>query len=351
LLNDAWLPLQKSGDVRRLTRVAAQGQTEVQNLAKSIGVVLELDDTKNRRRSSELVTGILQTLDEHGTRPSVRLQTREAHERNQSTYADAVGDLCNEGVTILVGGFEGPSALELVKTASKKGVAAISLAELELKNDLTFWIDTSDRAVVETWKRTGAKSLESSKVITDDDPECAGSPSDATVRWNPEGFDRILVNATSSCADVLGQSVVDGPRLPHIWLGPKSLNAANSWPGGTIKGQFDFRRLLEAKQPPQDLEQWQKRFARLPSYYEVLGHDVAVLAAASLDDFPASVGSDSNSRNRALRDVANRLSSVKAGLWSTTAQGFGPNHGLVPEFRASSENATSSSSKDVLLRK
>ncbi len=351
LLNDAWMPLQKSGDVRRLTRVAAQGQTEVQNLARSIGVVLELDDTKNRRRSSELVTGILQTLDEHGDHPSVRLQTREARDRSENAVADAVEDLCNEGVTILVGGFEGPSAIELVKTAATKGVAAIALSEVEVKNELTFWFDTSDNSVVETWKKAEPKSQNSSKVITDSDAECANSASEPAVRWNPQGFERILVNATSSCADVLGQSVVNGPRLPQIWLGAKSLNAADSWPDGTIKGQFNFQRLLETKQRAQDLEQWEKRFARLPSYYEVMGHDVAVLAAASLDEFPASVGMDSSSRTSALRDVAIRLSSVHTTLWSTTAQGFGPNHGIIPEFRASSDNAPTSGSKDQPPRK
>ena len=53
LMNDAWLPLQKNSSLKRLARVAAQGEVELQSLTRTIGVILELDDTRERRRSSD----------------------------------------------------------------------------------------------------------------------------------------------------------------------------------------------------------------------------------------------------------------------------------------------------------
>ena len=332
LLNDAWLSLQKLGDVRRLTRVAAQDQPEIQNLAKSIGVVLELDDTEGRHRSSELLTGILQTLDEYGDRPKVRLQTREAHERDKQGYAEAVEDLCNEGVAILVGGFAETTAIELANAASVKGVAAITLAKVESNNEWTFWIDTSDRSVIDLWHKGDSKSIKSSKVVTDTDMDCSGEPSDVVAKWRTEGLERILLATSKTCAETLGLSAANASRLPPIWLGPKALNAADSWRTGTVRGQFNFQRLLAEANRAQDLEQWQKRFSRLPSYYEVLGHDVAVLSAASFDVFPVSTGSDPNSRSKALREIATRFATAQGSLWSTSSRGFTLNHSLVPEF-------------------
>lgn len=354
LLNDAWLPLQKSGDARRLTRVAAQGQVEIQNLSKSIGVVLELDDAEGRRRSSELVTGILQTLDQLGRR-AVRLQTREAHERDRQGYADAVEDLCNEGVTILVGGFTPTSAVDLTKNAREKGVSAIALSKTDFANELTFWIDTSDQSLVELWQKGESKHNESSKIITDTDAVCSADPADIASRWHSQRVERILVDASPTCTEMLAQACDTAPHLPGIWLGPKALRAADSWRTGAIRGQFDFLPLMTTTNRAPDLEQWIRRFSRLPSYYEVLGHDVAVLTAASLEEFSATAGSKSTVRTQVLRDVAAHLSAAKASLWSSTATGFGPDHSLVPEFQAlavtGSESVTKTGTKNEPLRK
>jgi len=356
LLNDAWPSLQKSGDVRRLTRVAAQDQAEIQNLAKSIGVILELDDTEGRHRSSELLTGILHTLDEYGGGPKVRLQTREAHERDNQGYAEAVEDLCNEGVAILVGGFTEKTAIELAKVAASKGVAAITLAQVESGNEWTFWIDTSDKSVIDLWHKGDSKSTRPSKLVTDTDTDCSGEPPpDVVAKWSTEGLERILLGTSKTCAEMLGLSAANAARLPPIWLGPKALNAADSWRTGAVRGQFNFQGLLAGTNRAQDLEQWQKRFSRLPSYYEVLGHDVAVLSAASLDAFPVSTRADPNSRSKTLREIATRLATAQGSLWSTSSRGFTSSHSLVPEFHAqpaaSSDASTLPRNKDKPFQK
>ncbi len=48
LLNDAWLPLKKNSSLKRLARVAAQGDVELQSLTRTIGVILELGDVRER---------------------------------------------------------------------------------------------------------------------------------------------------------------------------------------------------------------------------------------------------------------------------------------------------------------
>ena len=338
LLNDAWLPLQKSSTLKRLTRVASQGQIELQNLTRSIGVVLELDDSESRRRSSEFVTGVLQTLDQIAGQPPVRLRTREALSRDKDGYAEAAEDLYNEGVAILIGGFEAKSAIELATKARDKKIPAIVLSQLPptVAGEFSFWFDVTDQTVVERWLDSNVSNGDAAKVITALDPVCSSDEENVLAQWRDGHVERVLVNSGPVCAEKLGQSALDATRLPAIWLGPKSVSAADAFRPEQIKGHINFERLLDAKDRAPGLAEWQKRLSRLPSYYEVLGHDVALLSAVSLQNFPSSVAPDVQSRNQALQRIADGLSNAQASLWSTRSRGFGAKHSIVPAFELQS---------------
>jgi hypothetical protein len=345
LLNDAWLPLQKHSSLKRLARVAAQGEVELQGLTRTIGVILELDDNRERRRSSDLLTGVLQALEEVAPTNNVRLRTREALLKDREGYADAVEDLYNEGVAIVVGGFEKASATELSKKARTIMIPAIALSRLEVseQNESSFWIDTSEDTLVEAWHRAGSnKGSEADKVITDENLFCntdAGAPFE---EWRTAHIERVLLACDVSCAEKLGQAASNAAKLPAIWLGPQAVGAADSWRKEQIKGELTFEVLLKPQPSDESLKRWQARYLRLPSFYEVLGHDVALLAASSLVDVPNQVASDPESRARILQTVATRLSQSRVSLWSSAANGFGANHSLVPSYVLQSGNPNSS---------
>ena len=341
LLNDAWLPLQKNSSLKRLARVAAHGEAELQGLTRTVGVILELDDAQQRRRSSELLTGILQTLDETAGPNSVRLRTHEALRTDREGYADAVEDLYNDGVAILVGGFEPVSASEIAKKARTKTLPMIALSRLETADQFesAYWIDTSDGATVEQWLQLSPGGVASSKIVTDDDPICSAEDESPFEPWRKGQVERVLLASGVVCAERLGQAANDVGRLPAVWLGPKAADANDSWRSEQIKGFFAFARLIDARSHDSGLDKWQQRFSRLPSYFETIGHDVALLAAASLDQFPDHVAADPDTRRRVLATVAARLSAEHVSLWSSMSSGFASDHSLHPTFGIQNQKA------------
>jgi hypothetical protein len=343
LLNDAWLPLQKHSSLKRLARVAAQGEADLQGLTRTIGVILELDDSRGRRRSSDLLTGILQTLEEGAATNKVRLRTREALAKDREGYADAVEDLYNEGVAVIVGGFEEASATELAKKARTKLIPAIALSLLQVseQNESSFWIDTSDNTLVEAWHHASPKNSEVDRVVTDENFFCNTDVEAPFEEWRTARVERVLLLCDVTCTEKLGQAAFGATKLPAIWLGPEAVGAADSWRNEQIKGELTFEVLLKARTGDESLKRWQTRYLRLPNFYEVLGHDVALLAASSLVDVPDPVAPDSESRTRILQAVARRLAQSKVPLWSTATDGFAANHSLVPSYMSSSGNTHS----------
>jgi len=343
LMNDAWLPLQKNSSLKRLARVAAQGEVELQSLTRTIGVILELDDTRERRRSSDLLTGVLQSLEELAATNNVHLRTREALLKDREGYADAVEDLYNEGVAVIIGGFERASATELAKKARTRMIPAITLSRLEVseQNDSSFWIDTSEDSLIEAWHRANPKSSEVDRVITDEAFFCNADTEAPFEDWRSAHVERVLLACDVSCAEKLGQAAFSTSKLPAIWLGPKAVGAADSWRSEQIKGEMTFEVLLKARPNDESLSRWQKRYLRQPTFYEVLGHDVALLAAGSLSGVPSKVAPDPESRSKVLRSVAQHLEESKMSLWSSVESGFASNHSLVPSYALRSGTAYS----------
>lgn len=331
LLNDAWLPLQKNSGLKRLARVAARGDVELQGLTRTIGIILELDDARSRRRSSELLTGVLQTLDDFGGRSRVRVRTREALLTDREGYSEAVEELFNEGAAILIGGFEQASATELAKNAITRMIPVITLSRLNVaeRSDFSFCIDTSNKTTVDAWHQATHGSVGTERIVTDADTFCANDSEAPFEQWQRNHVERILLDCEATCAERLGQAAFDAAHLPAIWLGPKAAEAEDSWQSGQVKGELTFESLANQLPRSDSLERWQKHYLRLPSYFEVLGHDVTVLAASGLDTIPDQVATDPEVRKSALRAVAARLVQSRVALWSNDSNGFDVDHSVI----------------------
>ncbi len=334
LLNDAWLPLQKNSSLKRLARVAAQGETELQGLTRTVGVVLELDDAQQRRRSNEMLTGVLQTLDDIVGQTTVQLRTREALRSDQEGYADAVESLYNDGVALLVGGFEPASARLLAKSARAKMLPVITLSTLDRSDqfEASFWIDASDRAIIEEWHYASPGDVETTRIVTDEDSACSTENDSPFEQWRKSPIARVLLACGVACAEKLGQAAFDAQKLPSIWFGPKAIAGESSWRNDQIKGEMTFARLVDAQARDDGLDRWRKRFSRWPGYFEVLGHDIALLSAAGFEGFPSQVLNNPEGRKQALHNVVLHLENARVALWSCKSQGFGTNHSMVPNY-------------------
>jgi hypothetical protein len=334
LLYDASVSLQKNVSLKRLARIAARAETETQSVGRKIGIVLDLDDAQQRRRSSEIVTGILQTLDEKREKDGVQLLTREASRSDPTGYEEAVNDLYNEGVAIIIGGFDVASAIDLVSKARLQGITVVSLAPLAAaeRSDQTFFVDTSDQTASETWRkhlRTDSKHVIE---VNDSDPFCSENSSAPFMAWERGHVEQVYFSCSSACAEKFGYAAADVAHLPEIWLGPKALAGLDAWQSHLVTGAVMFEPSVRRAQGDALLELWIQRFSRMPHYYEALGHDLSLLMIAALSDIQKFATSNALSRAEVLMRVGQDLRRARAQLWTSTYSGFSSDGALIPTY-------------------
>jgi hypothetical protein len=333
LLYDPTVSLQRNVSLKRLARIAARAETENQNVGRKIGIVLDLDDPQQRRRSSEMVTGILQTLDEASEKDRAQLLTREASRSDPNGYDDAINDLYNEGVAVVIGGFDAPSAAELTTRARPRGIAVVALAPLAHteRSEQAFFIDTSDAQAVVAWREHVKSGANNGLEITDQDPFCTGAAVPPFDTWQSTHIELVYFAVGSACAERYGYAAAQNQHLPAIWLGPKALASVDAWQA-PIAGFVTFEPILSKAQSDSTLAVWQQRFSRLPNYYEALGHDTTVLVVAALNRVPNLIVSNASVRDQVLSRVGRELLQARAALWTSSNRGFAADHGLVPTY-------------------
>jgi hypothetical protein len=334
LLYDPNVAIQRNVSLKRLAKIAARAETESQGVGRKIGIVLDLDEPQQRRRSSEMVTGILQTLDEAAEGERAQLLTREAARSDPNGYDEAINDLYNEGVAIIIGGSDTARAVELVSKAQSRGVNVIALARVSNPTgyERAFSIDTSDVAATEMWRQHTKAEPNSSLLVTDVNPFCSEDAAPPFDAWHASRLERVYFAGGSSCAEKFGYAAEQTPDLPEIWLGPKAFASQAAWQSVRPVGVVMFEPVLNAAQHNSAIEAWQKRFMRLPYYYEALGHDVTVLITAALRRIPSEAFAANAPRAAALSQISRELVLARAQLWSSSAQGFSADRSLTPTF-------------------
>jgi hypothetical protein len=334
LLYDPALSIQKNISLKRLARIAAKAETETQSIGRKIGIILDLDDPQQRRRSSEMVTGILQTLDTLSEKDRALLLTREASRSDPDGYEEAINDLYNEGAAIVIGGFDLASAAELATKARQHAIPVITLSKLAAaqRSEHAFWIDTSDSAAADIWQKTGRGEAKESVEVTDSDPLCNEGAETPFQAWRDQRVEKVYLACGAICAEKLGQTASQMTHLPEIWLGPKAAASAAAWLSEQVRGVITFDSM--AREQPNDpaLIVWQKRFSRLPHYFEILGHDVTVLIISAMQEIPAVESANAASRSQVMLGVAQQLLRARVRLWSTMSGGFSADHSLVPSY-------------------
>jgi hypothetical protein len=310
-------------------------------VGRKIGIVLDLDDAQQRRRSSEMVTGILQTLEDAPENERAQLFTREAARSETNGYEDAINDLYNEGVAVVIGGFDPAPALELINRARPRGVAVITLARVSgsVHYDRAFFVETSDTAALELWRQHSKAEPNNSVLVTDVNPFCGEDTPAPFDVWQTSHVERAYFSAGASCAEKFGYAAVQAARLPEIWLGPKAFASVAAWQSVHPAGAVMFAPVVDDAQHDPSIEVWKQRFTRLPYYYEALGHDITALITVALRKVSSDGPSNNAARAEALGRVSQGLEQAHARLWSSNSQGFTVDHTLTPTFAIMSTEA------------
>ena len=325
--------LRRDPSTEALRRLASEGEAAPQVVDQVIGVVLELFDRRSRRRSSEVVSGVTRTLSllESEGKPVPQLVTREAV-GSVEELPRALGALAGEGATVLVAGVSPDSARAAGEFAEQ---ATVPVLLLDRPGDFdpspyafVLGVEDSadDRALSRTLGEAGVRLIQRVGDTgypcgpTKDAPALTRFPIDG---WRRAGVQALLLLGDDGCSrNVAAEARQMGLDVP-IALG---------FEGAPLVEDLTDVRLLWVRSGrfPRGTNgsrsaawsRWVETMGFSPTWYQTLGHDAAVLAAAVLAQFSDERTAEATAVERLQQQARRSLSEVEADLWSTEASGF-----------------------------
>jgi hypothetical protein len=327
-------PLKLGSDESReaLSALAATGLGSASVAGRSIGFVLDVVTDASRRRSAEVAEGMTRALglpasasDAHAP----QLVTRDASEPGD--VERALRGLAGDGASILVAGVTDAAALEASRFAERAQVPVLLLsrpAGLGEGIRFTFVLGASaieeSRAVDAALVKAGIHTP--MRIGPGGVPCEAASPGTGGTRfpiadWKHSGVDALVLLGEAECTrDALAEAV-QGGFAPLFVLGLESAELAGTVSGRELvlgAGRFPF-----AASQRGDVERaYLSRWGEAPSWFEALGHDAALVAAAVLADFPLDRVEDKGAVVGLHWRAQGRLMHVEAPLWTTRAKSF-----------------------------
>jgi ABC-type branched-subunit amino acid transport system substrate-binding protein len=142
--------------------------------------------------------------------------------------------------------------------------------------------------------------------------------------------DALLLAGDATCArDAVTEARAAGLH-PRLGLGPgcAELLRALAPTLPTFAVAFGAFPLYQDEAAPVSMRQWSELTGSPPTWYHVLGHDAAVLAAQALGSFPLDVVDDAREVAELHRRALDELAQARAVLWSSHAHGFGGRRAL-----------------------
>ncbi len=319
--------LRTSSDGEQLVLLARAGMREARVEGRTLGVVLQEGDAQVRRRSAEVVAGVIEALDmgrAAGGAP-VRLLVRE----DRGNMAATLATLTGEGASVLIAGVDELGALVGLAFAEERGVPVMVLTdpgEAPAKLGYGFIVGASareQRALLdEELRRRGigeVKLVGAGGFPCDARPAHPGAPRFPVARWGREGVGGALLMGDAPCAREVasaasklraGFTVALGLEASEVLFEITPMGAvgiaAGVFPGGA-----------ESASAP---------------WYDLLGRDAARLARAALSVLPENTDVDGEAVRAHLERARDALRSARAPLETTGADGFGGAQRLAREL-------------------
>lgn len=336
-LLDASPALRASARGEELSRLATS-EVLVPNVAgRSIGLVLSRGDRELRRRSADVAAGITRALGlpNSASRPgAVNLLTEDESAGGQSVET-ALAALAGQGAAVLVAGMDEPGAEHAAHFAQINSIPVILLTPLRRGSGRFSFVIGTDPQVLEaelletlrTRSATIARVGPGGLPCTPDDAKAAQSRF-PIQQWKRERALGLLFVGDAACTRDTLDELAKAGLSPLVALGLDSAELAGSLKTAQLAAVASTGRFPRlAPQPSSSLGQ------AAPSWYEVLGHDAAVLGAAALENFPPERVEDARAVAELHARARDSLTRVRVELWSTEQSGFSGTQVLTRRFR------------------
>ncbi len=329
----------------KLTELAASGDVRPRVAGRSVGLVLGLGSADARRRSAAVALGMARALGlpERGREPgAVRLLTRDDGGSDDGT-AHALAELAGDGAVILVAGVDDAGATAAARYAESAKIPLIVLRRSKglSPGSHSFVLGAEpgvdEHLIVDALHSRGATSsalVGPGGVPCDSQPPSAGMPRFPVQRWHRDHIDGLALLGDVTCAgDAIRELAHIGDR-PKLGFGLECAqmiaDTGRKQPAVAVSaGSFPYR----AGAAPDAMKQWVAHYGAPPGWYDVLGHDAAVLAAAALSGFPMERVDDPATVQKLHRRALGELSRASANLWSSDQHGFSASHLLERKFK------------------
>jgi len=328
LLDSGPPALRRSEQGADLSRLAAGGSVLPRVAGRAVGLVLSLGNVQSRRRAVAVAAGMTRALGlpQVAENPgSVSLVT-EDEAGEPKDMESALTTLAGEGAAILVAGVDEAGASIALRYAGQSSIPVILLhiAGPQPINRFSFLLGADSVAV----ERALTNALTTRHVAAPVRVGPRGVPCSSHVQsanerrfpvdsWKRERIGGLLLLGDSECAkEVLAEIAASGLR-PVLALGldcAELLASVESRYATLAPGSGKFPRAGSALAGDTR--------AVPPNWYEVLGHDAAVLARAALQRFPLERVDDAKAVAKLHAKARDELAHAKAKLWSSESPGF-----------------------------
>jgi hypothetical protein len=308
------------GDSEALAKLASTGNLPARVIGRSVGLILELGDTRGSQRSAQVALGLSATLDLFAPGAAeTTLRTRTAED--PAGVALAFQQLISDGAAVIVAGMGETSAATLAQLAEQMHMPtllATRQAEANAKSRWVFTIGESDQRVAALLTKWSTDHGLPAQLIAADDPRCAfegaavGKASFPVSDWQTKRVPSLLVLGDQACASLLLEELKRTKYSPVVLLGLDTAHLIGNAPRtATLKaGAFPERTKPSVTGAPY-------------SWYYSIGHDAALWSMQATRDFEAVMTNQPDEIELLHGKVATSLRSEQVeNLWTTDARTF-----------------------------
>lgn len=302
-----------------LLRLATGVMENAAVVEKTVGFVINARTAVARRRSSQVVTALTQSL---GLVASADSKIDVVITADGTDLAEGLAELAARGAPLLLTGLTEDDATQAARFAARARIPVVLFLPPRVTTNYAFVLGVGDREQV---RLAGDGYDPDAALATELECEVAAESTGPTgfpmALWAAEGRRSLYLLGDAACSKrALNQLRQSTFREADVWFGLESAHLWSGLPGfHTLKaGHFPFA----AGSLPQATELAQ-RLGHQPTWYETLGHDAAVIIHEVFRDLPRVRLQDEDEVALYHARVLQRLKAFRSkDLWSSTDARF-----------------------------
>jgi hypothetical protein len=344
LVASARRPDGSESDESELLRLATRGGLAPKVEGRTLGLLLQLGEPIVRQRSMEVASGIAATLELASSTQgagALVLETREVDV--DGDIAGALARLASDGAGLLLAGLDAPAARAAAAFSARSNVPVLLLhepggTEAAVLPESAFIAGTDEVTANEPLRRTLAQRFDTLISVGSPETPCASDTAAAVPLGavGPGSGQGLWIMGSAQCARSVFANLPEGGRAWTVGLGLDALAAQQDERAPRQLWAVGVARLPRFEQKGDAaLTRWLSRKGRTPSFYEALGHDLALVGAAALPAAPAESLRDAGAVAEYHRHVLERIrGAVLGALWTSDGPRFGADRRWPREFKA-----------------